>query len=84
MSGVVGNITDPSGVTPVNLADVENTVGGMRAKYLHVRGYGMEVIQVIMDAYRSASTAEDFVFKAYGCGMSVVELKWFWDVSWCF
>ena len=81
-AGVVGTITDPSGVISINLADVENIVGAMRAKYLDAHGYGMEVVKTIMDAYGSAETMEEFVSDAYGCGMTVVELEWFWELSW--
>ena len=45
-------------------------------------GYGMEVVKTIMDAYGSAETMEEFVSDAYGCGMTVVELEWFWELSW--
>ena len=80
-AGVVGTITDPSGVTLIDLTEVENIVGGMRARYLDVHGYGMEVLQIIMNAYQSASTMEEFVSEAHGCGMTIVELEWFWELS---
>lgn len=62
--------------------DIENVVGTMRAKYLDAHGYGTEVTQMIVDAYRSANIMEEFVSEASGCGMSVVELEWFWELSW--
>ena len=83
-AGVVGSITNPTGVTPIDLSDIEIAVGKMRAKYLDAHGYGMDTILAIADAYRSAKDVEDFVSQASGCGMSVVELEWFWEFSWCF
>ena len=83
-AGVVGSITDPTGVTPTDLSEIEIAVGEMRANYLDAHGYGMDAIQTIADAYQSAKDVEDFVSRASGCGMSVVELEWFWEVSWCF
>ena len=83
-AGVVGSITNPAGVTPTDLSDIEIAVGEMRAKYLDAHGYGMDAIQTIADAYRSAREVEDFVSQASGCGMSVAELEWFWECSWFF
>ena len=83
-AGVVGSITNPAGVTPIDLSDIEIAVGEMRAKYLDAHGYGMDAIQTIADAYQAAKDVEDFVSQASGCGMLVVELEWFWEVSWCF
>jgi len=83
-AGVVGSITNPTGVTPIDLSDIEIAVGEMRAKYLDAHGYGTDAIQTIADAYQTAKDVEDFVSQASGCGMSVVELEWFWEVSWCF
>jgi hypothetical protein len=80
--GVVGTITNPSAVTLNHLMDIENVVGTMRAKYLDAHGYGMEVTQIIVNAYRSANIMEEFVSEASGSGMSVVELEWFWEMSW--
>lgn len=83
-TGVVGSITNVSGLTSIDLLDVENVVGGMRAEYLDVHGYGAEVMKIIVDAFQSANTMEEFVSGAEGCGMSVVELEWFWELSWHF
>ncbi|KAF9788757.1 hypothetical protein BJ322DRAFT_1106722 [Thelephora terrestris] len=83
-AGVVGSITDPSGVALFDFSDVENVVGAMRARYLEAHGYGAETVHMIVDAYGSANRMEDFVARASGCGMSVVELEWFWEFSWSF
>jgi len=84
--GVVGSITDPSGMDPTvhSNADVAKVVGAFRAKYLDVHGYREGTVEMILDAYKSASTAEQFVDLAKGCGMSVVELEWFWELTWRF
>ena len=84
MAGVVGTINDPSGVTPIDLSDAQFLLGDTRAHYLDAHGYGMNTIKIIMDAYQSASTVEDFVSGADGCGMTVVEHQWFWEFPWCF
>ena len=83
-AGVVGSITNPAGVTLIDLSNVENTVGGMRAKYFDAHSYGMDAMQTITDAYQSANDMEDFISRASGCGMSVAELEWSWEFSWCF
>ena len=83
-AGVVGSITNPTSVAPIDLSDIEIDVGEMRAKYLDAHGYGMDAILTIADAYQSAKDVEDFVSQASGCGMSVVEPEWFWEFSWCF
>ena len=83
MAGVVSTIANPSGVISINIADVENVVGAIHAKYLDAHGYGMEVVKAVVDAYRSAKTMEDFVSEVYRCRMTVVELEWFWELSWC-
>lgn len=83
VSGVVGNITDPSGVNYTTCgSDVKDIVGVMRAEYLDAHGYGKETVEIIKDAFDSATTAEEFVQLASGCGMAVAELKWFWGLSW--
>ena len=84
VAGVVGNITDPSGMDSTICNDTENVVGRMRAEYLNVHGYGKETVEIIIDAYQSASTVEQFVDLVGGCGMAVVELEWFWELSWRF
>ena len=83
VAGVVGTVTDPSGVQLIDLACVENIVGGMHAQYLDAHGYGPEVVNMITAAYDFSDTIDDFVSEAYGCGMTVVELEWFWKLSWC-
>ena len=83
-AGVVGSITDPSGVALFDFSDVENVVGAMRARYLEAHGYGAETVHMIVEAYGSANRTEEFVAAASGCGMSVVELEWFWEFSWSF
>ena len=80
-AGVVGTITDPSGIDSTIHGDVENLIGAMRAQYLDAHGYGREAVEVITDAYQSARTVEDFITLASGCGMAVVELQWFWEFS---
>ena len=83
-AGVVGSITDPTGVNAIDFTDTENVVGEMRAKYLEAHGYGADVIRIIVDAYQATANVEDFVSRASGCGMSVVELEWFWEFNWFF
>ena len=80
-AGVVGSITDPSGIDSTICRDTESLVGTTRAKYLDVHGYGREAVEMITGAYQSAGTVEDFVALANGCGMAVVELRWFWELS---
>ena len=80
-AGVVGSITDPSGIDSTICEDIKNIIGVMRTQYLDVHGYGREAVEAIADAYQSASTVEDFVALANGCGMAVVELEWFWELS---
>ncbi|KAF9642254.1 hypothetical protein BDM02DRAFT_3193600 [Thelephora ganbajun] len=82
VAGVIGSITDPSGIDSAVHNDVENVVGAMRAEYLDVHGYRRETVEIIMGAYQSATDVEDFVALASGCGMAVVELEWFWELSW--
>lgn len=84
VAGVVGSITDPSGMASTTHGDVENVLGAMRAEYLDVHGYGKETVEMIVNAYEAASTTEEFVDLAGGCGMAVAELKWFWELSWRF
>ena len=83
MAGVVGTVTDPSGVQLIDLVSIENAVGGMCAKYLDTHGYGPEVVNIVTRAYGFSETMDEFVSEAYGCGMTVVELEWFWQLSWC-
>lgn len=79
VSGVIGSITDPSGVNYTTCSsDVKDIVSVMRAEYLDTHGYGKETVEIIKDAFDSATTAEEFVELASGCGMAVAELKWFW------
>ena len=83
MAGVVGTVTNPSGVRLIDLASVEDIMGGMRAKYLDAHGYGPEVVNIVTAAYDFSDTMDEFVTEAYGCGMTVAELEWFWQLSWC-
>lgn len=83
VAGVVGTVTNPSGVQLIDLTSVKNIVGGMCANYLDAHGYGPEVVSIVMAAYDFSTTVDEFVSKAYRCGMTVVELEWFWQLSWC-
>lgn len=52
-------------------------LGEVRARYLDSHGYGAAEVTKIVSAF-DAPTIEEFVSRAEGCGMSIVELEWFW------
>jgi hypothetical protein len=55
-------------------------LGSIRAAYLDSHGYGIAEVEQILLTFE-APTVEEFVEYAEGCGMSVVELKWFWNLE---
>jgi hypothetical protein len=79
--GVVGTITDPSGITSNITNHIIDTVGSSRAAYLDAHGFGCAEIEHISDAYDAATDVQGFVSLAIGHGMAVTELEWFWDLS---
>ena len=80
-TGVVGMITDPSGITSNVTNHIINTVGASRAAYLDAHGFGPTEIRCLSNAYDTATDVGHFVSLAAGCGMAVTELEWFWALS---
>lgn len=79
-AGTVGTIHDPAGVLSHITEHQTAYLGDTRARYLDSHGYGAMEIEKIVSAFGS-SCVEEFVSSAEGCGMSVVELEWFWSVE---
>lgn len=77
IAGTVGTITDRSGVLSLITTEDCRILGDVRARYLDSHGYGAMEIVKIVSAF-DAPTIEEFVARAEGCGMSIVELEWFW------
>jgi len=79
IAGTVGTINDQSGVFSYVTAEDALILGDIRATYLNSHGYGAAEIIKLVSAFE-ATTLEEFVSRAEGCGMSVVELEWFWSL----
>lgn len=81
VTGTVGAITDRSGVLS-NITDEDfEILGNIRARYLESHGYASAELAKIVSAFDIAASIEDFISRAEGCGMSIVELEWFWDIE---
>jgi hypothetical protein len=80
IAGTVGSINDRAGVLQ-NLTNEDYLIlGDLRASYLESHGYGAaEVVKIVL-AFDS-SLVEEFVTHTQGCGMSIVELEWFWCLN---
>ena len=77
IAGTVGSITDRCGVLS-NITEEDHLVlGTLRASYLDSHGYGSREAMQIVSAF-DALTIEEFISRTEGCGMSIVELEWFW------
>ena len=79
-AGTVGTIHDQSGAVSHLTNKEYRALGNIRAAYLDSHGYGAAEVAMILFAFR-APTSEEFVTQAEGCGMSVVELEWFWGLE---
>jgi hypothetical protein len=82
-TGVVGTIYDGSGVFSHITADQHALFGDAQAAYLDTHGYGPTQVRNIANALQASSCAEEFVGRIVdggGCGLSVVELEWFWTL----
>ena len=79
--GVVGTITDPSGITSNIPSHVFHAIGQPHAAYLDSHGYGTTEIECLSNAYNTTADIDDFVSLAAECGMMVMELEWFWALS---
>lgn len=80
IAGTVGTITDRSGVLSHITTEDCRVLGDIRARYLDSHGYGIVEIMRVVSAF-DAPTVEEFVSRAEGCGMSIVELEWFWGLD---
>ena len=81
IAGTVGLITNRSGVLS-NITDGDfNVLGDIHARYLDSHSYGSAELVKIVSAFEVAASIEDFVSRAEGCGMSIVELEWFWTIE---
>jgi hypothetical protein len=80
IAGTVGSINDRAGVLQ-NLTNEDYLIlGDLRASYLESHGYGAAEVVKIVSAFDS-SLVEEFVTHTQGCGMSIVELEWFWCLN---
>ncbi|KAF9778471.1 hypothetical protein BJ322DRAFT_1114295 [Thelephora terrestris] len=80
IAGTVGTITDRSGVLLHITAEDHSVLGHARAMYLDAHGYGVVEISKIVSAF-DAPTIDEFIARAEGCGMAIVELEWFWALE---
>ena len=80
IAGTVGTINDQSGVLSHITAEDHMILGDVRATYLDLHGYGTAEVVKIVSAFDSADIQE-FIARAEGCGMSIVELEWFWTLD---
>ncbi|KAF9789734.1 hypothetical protein BJ322DRAFT_1105594 [Thelephora terrestris] len=79
-AGTVGTIHDESGVVSHLTSEEYRALGSIRAAYLDSHGYGVAEVEQILYAFE-APTVGEFIGYAEGCGMSVVELEWFWNLE---
>ena len=78
--GTVGTIYDKSGILSYLTGEEYHVLGDIRAAYLDSHGYGATEVARIISAF-DAPTRKEFVIQAQGCGMSIVELEWFWSLD---
>ena len=79
IAGTVGTITNQSGVLS-NVTDEDfEILGDIHTRYLDSHGYGSAELVKIVSAFEAATSVEDFISHTEGCGMSIVELEWFWQ-----
>lgn len=79
LAGTVGTINDRSGVIS-NITNEDCLVlGDARTSYLDSHGYGAVEVGRIVAAFE-ATTIEEFIARAEGSGLSIVELEWFWTL----
>ena len=77
-TGVVGGITDESGVTSIITDELFSLIGMNRAEYLDSHGYGKAEVDQIVSSFVESTSVEGFVSDAQGSGMASTELEWFW------
>lgn len=80
IAGTVGTITDGAGVLSHITTEDYMVLGDVRATYLDSHGYGAVEVIKIVSAF-DATSVEEFVSRAEGCGMSIAELEWFWALA---
>lgn len=80
IAGTVGTINDRSGVLSIITQEDCLVLGEARAAYLDSHGYAAAEVMKIVSAF-DATTIAEFVARAEGCGMSIVELEWFWTLT---
>lgn len=80
IAGTVGTINDRAGVVSYISLESYDILGDVRATYLDSHGYGTAEVLKIIDAF-GAGSVEEFVSRTEGCGMSIVELEWFWALE---
>lgn len=77
IAGTVGTINNRSGVLSKVTEEDRLVLGALRASYIDSHGYESKEVMQIVAAF-DAPTIEEFISCAEGCGMSIVELEWFW------
>ena len=80
IAGTVRTINDQAGVLSHMRDEDYMLLGDVRASYLNSHGYGAIEVGRIFSAFGS-TCVEEFVQRAEGCGMSIVELEWFWSLT---
>ena len=81
LAGTIGVINDRSGVHSCITSEDYLILGDVRARYLDSHGYMAAEVERIVSAFSSDPTIEGFISRAEGCGMSIVELEWFWSLE---
>ena len=81
VAGTVGTITDRSGILSHITDEDFNILGDIRARYLDSHGYGSAELAKIVSAFEGATNMDEFISCTEGCGMSIVELEWFWSIE---
>jgi hypothetical protein len=80
LAGTVGMINDRSGVLSHITPEDYRVLGHARASYIDAHGYGVAEVMKIVSAC-DATSIEEFISRTEGCGMSIVELEWFWGLK---
>ena len=78
---MVGEIYDESGNFSHLTTDDYQILGKIRAGFLDGFGFGAVEIDKIATSFLRSDTADEFVVQAGGCGLSVAELWWFWNID---
>jgi hypothetical protein len=80
LTGTVGTINERSGVLSNITEEDVAILGYVRAAYLDSHGYGTAEVARVVSAF-DTWTVEEFILGAQGCGMSILELEWFWNLD---